>query len=353
MNRSSARLATRIGPLALVNPVLAGSGELTMTEAGISACLEAGAGAVVAKSVNESAAAARQLDIADYALLGPDWTVGDWARPGRADTLLNRSGLAQVELDDWLGVLARTDARARELGSYVFASITVAGAAPAARIAAQMAGAVRCVELNVGAPHAGEAADGAIRRLTLGEGVAEYTRAVRAAIPDTVLVVKLGQADDVAGMAAAAAGAGADAVTLIGRHQGFMPDLASWDPVLGSWGAVGGPWSLPLSLYWVSRVHRALPGLPLVGTNGARSGLDVARFLLSGARAVEMTSALLMRGPAVLVEAIAELDAYLAARPAAAWDMVGVAARRARSYAEITAAGPPPAPWRRFLDQEP
>ncbi len=40
-----------------------------MTGAGIRAALNAGAGAVVAKSINESAAAKAQLDKTDYALI--------------------------------------------------------------------------------------------------------------------------------------------------------------------------------------------------------------------------------------------------------------------------------------------
>lgn len=89
--------------------------------------------------------------------------------------------------------------------------------------------------------------------------------------------------------------AGADVVSLVGRLNGFLPNIDTWEPELSSWGAIGGPWSLPLSLYWVSKTHDALPQLPIVGTSGARSGLDLARFLLSGASAIEVASALLIR----------------------------------------------------------
>jgi dihydroorotate dehydrogenase len=55
----TSRLATTIGRLALPNPVICGSGELVMTEAGIRAALHAGAAGVIAKSVNERPEAAR------------------------------------------------------------------------------------------------------------------------------------------------------------------------------------------------------------------------------------------------------------------------------------------------------
>src|SRR5262249_32479486 len=62
-------LRVAVGRIELKNPVIAGSGEYSMTPGGIRAALAAGAAAVVAKSTNESAAAKAQLDGTDYALL--------------------------------------------------------------------------------------------------------------------------------------------------------------------------------------------------------------------------------------------------------------------------------------------
>ncbi|MGH7044579.1 MAG: hypothetical protein ACREFY_20940, partial [Acetobacteraceae bacterium] len=66
------RLAIRIGTLALPNPLICGSGEPVMTASGIRAALAAGVAGVIAKSVNERAEGAAQLDGADYAFLAPD-----------------------------------------------------------------------------------------------------------------------------------------------------------------------------------------------------------------------------------------------------------------------------------------
>ncbi|WNF00901.1 hypothetical protein PS467_38995 [Streptomyces luomodiensis] len=335
-------LSTTIGPLRLKNPVMAASSEATMTERGILACLDAGAGAVVAKSVNESPAAARQLLIADYALLDRAGDQVDWRRRGGDETLLCRSGLAS--LDGWLAMLERTGRRARDLGAHIIGSITVAEPEPAARIAREMAQVVSAVELNIGAPHGREAT--AVRQVTGAEMVRHYTSTVRAAL-DAPLIVKLpAQADSPLALAAAARGAGADAVAMIGRFNGFWPDPVTSEPVLGSWGAVGGPGMLPVSLYWVSKTFAADRELPLVGTNGARSGADVARFLLSGARAVELASAVLLRGPEVLSGCVRDLGAVLAAGGyARVTDAIGAAVDRARSYADIPARAEPPRPW--------
>lgn len=343
-------LDTSLGPLQLKNPLIAGSSEFTMTEAGIKACVDAGAAAVVAKSVNEDPAAARQLNIAAYALLDEDHAVIPWAEATRAASLFNRSGLAQSTLDDWLQMLDRCDRYAREHNSFVIGSVTVAEAQQAADIAGAMSKVVGCVEVNLSAPHGREVANSAVRQVQHPDGVAEYSAAVRAAV-DCPLIVKLsGQTEDVVELARQAATAGADVVAMIGRFGGFMPDLQTQQPVLGSWGAIGGYWSLPLALYWVSKTHVALgTAVPIIGTNGARDGDDVLRFLLSGATAVEMCSAVLTHGPQVLTDAVEGVRTYLTAKGAeSVGDLVGVATRSVKTYQELdktTADADPSFPW--------
>ena len=328
-----ADLAVSAGPLALKNPVIAASSEATMDAAALAACLEAGAGAVVAKSVNESEAARRQLRAAEYVTLDDRHRVVEWPR---GSVLFNRSGLADVALDAWLDVLEAADRRAREEGAWVLGSITVAAPEAAAEIAGRMSEAVRAVELNLGAPHGREAAGGAVRQLTAAEAVADYVAQARAVMrPGAVLVAKLGQGGDPVALAEAAVGAGADAVCLIGRYNAFVPDLETWDPVLGTAGAIGGGWALPLTCYWLARARRALPGVALIGTNGVRSGEDVARMLLSGASAAELGTAVFTDGPGALTRAVEELDRYCEAHGCAARDLVGASADRMRTYAEV------------------
>lgn len=328
-----ADLSLSAGRLVLKNPVIAASSEATIDAAGIDACLAAGAGAVVAKSVNESEAARRQLHAAEYVTLDARHRVVEWPN---GPVLFNRSGLADVPLDAWLELLHAADQRARAEGAWVLGSITVAEPEAAAEIAGRMAQAVRAVELNLGAPHGREAAAGAVRQVTAAEAVADYVERARAAMAaGTVLVVKLGQAGDPVALAEVAARAGADAVCLIGRHNAFVPDLETWEPVLGTAGAIGGGWALPLTCYWLARARRALPGTPLLATNGVRGGEDVARALLSGASAAELATSVFTEGPAALARVVDELDRYCDAHGCAARDLVGVSADRMRTYAEV------------------
>jgi dihydroorotate dehydrogenase len=337
-------LHTHVGPFAASSPVWVGSSEMTMDAAGIRACIDAGAGAVIAKSVNENPAARAQLAIADYVYIDEERRATD-RRAGAS--LLNRSGLADVGLDAWIEMLADSQQYASGRGSAVIGSITLASVDGAAEIARRMAEVVPAVELNVGAPHGREAAGGAVRQVTAADAVADAVRAVRSAT-DGALFVKLpGTSADPVELAAAASDAGADAVTLMGRFNGFLPDLDTDEPLLGSWGAYGGPWALPMSLFAVSKSFRdARVTAPLIGTNGARNADDVVRFLLSGARAVELVDILWQRGPSELAHITEGVRAALARRgmssPA---DLVGIAADRARAYADIPPRDDPPRPW--------
>jgi dihydroorotate dehydrogenase (NAD+) catalytic subunit len=102
---------------------------------------------------------------------------------------------------------------------------------------------------------------------------------------------------------------------------------------------VGGGWALPLSLRWVAKARaRFGPEASLVGTNGARDGLDVARFLLSGASAVEMTTAALTDGPNALAAAITQLTDYLERQGRSASAIVGEAADHVMTYSEAARA---------------
>jgi dihydroorotate dehydrogenase len=191
---------------------------------------------------------------------------------------------------------------------------------------------LRWLELNVGTPHAGEATQGAIRAAEDPDEVAALVRPVRKAV-EIPLTVKLGGQGDPLPAARAARDAGADALCLAGRHLGFVPDLGTRRPMLGTFGAIGGAWALPLTLRWIAKARMALgPNVPLIGTNGARDGHDVARFLLAGATAVQMTSAVIVDGAGALGTAIRQLEGYLNEQGAAASAIIGEAADHVTAY---------------------
>jgi len=185
------------------------------------------------------------------------------------------------------------------------------------------------------APHGREAK--AVRQVTAQDAVRNYVREVRQAISIPLAVKLTAQADDPLLLAETAMTEGADMVVLTGRVQGFMPDIETQQPILGSWGAIGGPWSLPSSLYWVSKFRRNVSkDFPIIGTNGARSAGDVIRFLLSGAHAVEMASAVMTSGPGIFPQSIRGIQSYCRRKQISRIsEIIGKAADCALRYEEI------------------
>jgi dihydroorotate dehydrogenase len=331
----------------LPNPVICGSGEPVMTESGIRAALRAGVAGVIAKSVNEQPAAARQLDRADYTQLD---AAGAPATHGVS--IFCRSGLAQRDPAEWFAAIARIDRDAAREDRFVAASIVLASADGAEELArmARRAG-LRVFELNVGAPHASEAAAGVISQETDPARLGELVARVRGATGGMQLWVKLtGLSANLPALALAASQAGADAVCMMGRFMAMVPDLDTFAPVLGTSAAYGGGWALPVVCRFLALSRRAAgAAYPLLATNGIRTGADAARAVLAGASACELLSVVMHEGFGGLTRVIAELDTLLASRGTTVTEIVGRAADALQGYDEQAIR---PERWRAFVPAE-
>jgi dihydroorotate dehydrogenase (NAD+) catalytic subunit len=141
---------------------------------------------------------------------------------------------------------------------------------------------VALIELNVSCPNVETG-------LVMGADPAETARAVERVRPRTgkPLVVKLTpNASDPAAVARAAAGAGADAVSLINTLKGMALDPRGGGPWLGGGtGGVSGPAVRAIALEQVSSVAAAVP-IPVIGMGGIASGRHAADFLAAGAACV-------------------------------------------------------------------
>jgi dihydroorotate dehydrogenase len=334
-------LSVELAGLRLKNPAICGSGEATASGPALCELVDAGPAAVVAKSANESDAARAQLASAEYAALDPEW--GEAADPAaRGASLLNRSGLVDAPFEEWVATLAAADAYAAEHDAYVIASLIVADLERAAGMAADLeAAGLRALELNIGAPHGREAEPGAIETVHEAERAAAVVARVRAAVRLPLLVKLTADGVDVLATADAARAAGADALVIAGRHLGFLPDPETRRPVLGTYGAVGGGWALPLSLRWVAKARERLgPDVPLVATNGVRSGADVVRCLLAGARAAEAYTVVHHGGAEALARLVAGVERHALDHDVdRIADLVGEAADHTLTYAQAATKG--------------
>ena len=331
------RLRTSVGTVELKNPLIAAAAEHVIDAEGVRRALAAGVGAVVVKSTNESQAARDQLQRAEYMVLDEAWRPVPWGpQAPPSATIACRSGLTPQSFDAWLEQTVALDREAKTHDAYAVASLILAALDPAIEMArAVEAAGVRILELNIGTPYASQAR-GAVATELDPARVTTIVAAVRAAIKIPLWVKLTGQSERVPDLARAAFAAGADSVVMAGRLLGLIPDVETFEPMLGTTLGIGGFWNLPLTCHWLA-LTRADIGRdkPLIGINGAQSGLDIARMMLAGASAVAMASPVMLRGYDVLAEALAEFDGFLERKNITAADVIGQAADRRKTFADM------------------
>jgi len=131
---------------------------------------------------------------------------------------------------------------------------------------------------------------------------------------------------DITQIARACADSGADGMSLINTLLGLVIDTETMRPALGGvTGGLSGPAIRPVALRCVWQVHQALPHLPILGMGGIRSGLDAFQFVLAGASAISVGTAV-FGDPDAPMRVLAELEGELEARGFASLaDAVGFA----------------------------
>ncbi len=152
---------------------------------------------------------------------------------------------------------------------------------------------VRGVELNVSCPNV---KDG----LTFGTHPArlkELTAAVKRVLPGKPLIVKLSpNVEDITATAAGAVEGGADILSMVNTFTAMSIDIWKKSPRLANvTGGLSGPAIKPIALHLVSRVYRAVArpaGVPIIGMGGVQNWQDAVEFILAGASAVAIGTAL-------------------------------------------------------------
>jgi dihydroorotate dehydrogenase (NAD+) catalytic subunit len=144
------------------------------------------------------------------------------------------------------------------------------------------------IELNISCPNVSHGLDLGVDTSAVGRLV----RRVRDACPLPMIAKLTPNVTDVVAIAAAAAEAGADAVSLVNTFRGMAVDWRRRRPILAhDVGGLSGPAIKPMALRMVWDVARALPNLPIVGIGGIASADDALEFLVAGASAVQVGTA--------------------------------------------------------------
>lgn len=142
---------------------------------------------------------------------------------------------------------------------------------------------------------------------------AEVTRAVREATTLPVIVKLSPGAVDIVSIAQAVEEAGADAISLINTLVGMQIDIRRRRPVLANLtGGLSGPAVKPVAVRMVYQVASAVR-IPVVGIGGISGLNDALEFLMAGASAIEIGTAI-FTDPTMLLRLIDDLSGWLAAQ---------------------------------------
>lgn len=166
-------------------------------------------------------------------------------------------------------------------------------------------------ELNVSCPHGGKY--GAI----VGQDpdlVKAMTYELRKVTKRPLFVKLSSNVTDIVEIGLAAQHGGADAVTAINTLKAMVIDPELWRPILANKiGGLSGPAIKPVAVRCVYELAKKLD-IPVIGVGGIFTWQDVVEFLLAGAHAVQIGSAIAQKGLTVFNQISKGLRSYLTRR---------------------------------------
>jgi dihydroorotate dehydrogenase (NAD+) catalytic subunit len=214
------------------------------------------------------------------------------AQPRLVETaggLLNSIGLENIGVDALIGEKAPVWARWR-----VPVIVNVAGETidEYVAVASKLEGVpgISGIELNISCPNVSA---GGIEFGVDPELAARVTSVVKAATSLPVIVKLSPNVTDIKKIALAVEEAGADAISLINTLKGMAIDIDQRKPCLGNIvGGLSGPAIKPVALYMVFEAARVVH-IPVIGCGGIACAEDALEFIMAGATAVQIGTAIL------------------------------------------------------------
>lgn len=163
------------------------------------------------------------------------------------------------------------------------------------------------IELNISCPNVKE---GGMAFGTSCPSAVAVVAAVRKVYNKTLIVKLSPNVTDIAEIARAVEGAGADSLSLINTLLGMAVNAETRKPVLSTiTGGLSGPAVKPIALRMVWQVSKAVR-IPIIGLGGIMNATDAIEFFLAGAAAIEVGTANFI-DPLATVKIIEGIDNYL------------------------------------------
>ncbi|MBS7614888.1 dihydroorotate dehydrogenase [Candidatus Bathyarchaeota archaeon] len=301
------RLKVKLAELDLCNPTVLASGILGITSKSLREVARSGAGAVTTKSVG--------LEPRD-----------GYANPTVIHVecgLLNALGLPNPGIHKFSEEL-------KELGDLEVPLILSVYGYSAKEYGAvakmgEEAG-VDAVELNLSCPHVkGVGAE-------IGqspEKIREIVKEVKVQVKVPVFAKLTPNVSDIADLAKAAASCGVDGITAINTVKAMAIDVETARPILSNKiGGLSGGAVKPVAVRCVYEIYKAVK-VPIIGCGGVRTWKDAVEFMLAGASAVQIGSAIAFEDLAVFKSITDGICKYLERKNVKSVnEIVGMAHRR-------------------------
>ena len=283
-------LSVEVAGLRLRNPTMLAAGILGLSDLSLRRVWEVGAGAVVTKSLG----------------LRPR---RGYSNPTIVDVgcgFVNAMGLPNPGVDSYVEEVIAVKA-----GGEIVIIASLYGGNPdefaeAARIV-ESAG-VNAVELNLSCPHVKEVG------MEIGKDpylVKEVVRAVKQVVRVPVFTKLTPNISDIREIARAAEAAGSDGIVAINTVKAMVIDVETGRPILANKvGGLSGPAIKAIAVRCVYEIAQAV-SVPVIGCGGIMDWRDAVEFMLAGATAIQIGTAIAYKDVGVFREITNGIIRYL------------------------------------------
>jgi dihydroorotate dehydrogenase (NAD+) catalytic subunit len=287
---NSKLLSVNLAGLKLANPTMLASGILGYSAETFESIVNGGAGAVVTKSIGLKP----RIGYANPTIVQADYG------------LINAMGLPNPGINDYVKEIREAKSILKVpliISVYGYSAEEYKAVAKKAVDAGADA-----LELNVSCPHVKETGS------EIGQNpkvLAEVVRKVKSSVDKPVFVKLSPNVTSIGEIAEAAAKAGADALTAINTVKAIAIDAETAMPILSNHvGGLSGPAIKPIALRCVYEVYESVK-LPIVGCGGIADWQDAVEFMLAGASAVQIGTAVATKGTNVFSAITRGISVYL------------------------------------------
>lgn len=282
-------LLVNLANLKLRNPTILASGLLGYAASSFEKVMEAGAGAVVTKSIG----------------MKPREGFPNPTMVEIECGLLNAMGLPNPGVNEFVREI-KIAKRARIPVIVSIYGFTAEEFVKAAELV-EKAGA-DAIELNASCPHVKEVG------AQIGQNphvLAEVVKKVKSAVKTPVFTKLTPDVTDITAIARAAEKSGTDAITAVNTARAMTIDVETGNPILANKiGGLSGPALKPVAVRCVYEIYETVK-VPIIGCGGITTWRDAVEFMLAGAAAIQIGTAIMYKGLEVFKEVTDGIRSYL------------------------------------------